>query len=147
MPKGKKKTVQKPPKEKKAKKAALSAVTAVLLPAGEAPTALLDASTGALSLGIPAGQKGDKGERGPAGASGERGPRGETGLAGPRDRSVPRVPREREANRARGAKLDLVVNRGPQEQRGNKGSAFATREGRGRTCATSWWQRMARFIT
>jgi Collagen triple helix repeat (20 copies) len=116
MPKGKKKTVQKPPKEKKAKKAALSAVTALLLPAGEAPTALLDAATGTLSLGIPAGPKGDKGEKGP---TGERGPRGETGFAGPQGPVGPQGPQ--------GARSEPGP-RGEAGPRGEPGSAGAKGE-------------------
>jgi hypothetical protein len=119
MPKGKKKTIQKTPKEKKAKKTALSAVTAALLPPGEAPTALLDAATGTLTLGLPAGQKGDKGERGPAGPPGERGLRGETGPAGPQGPVGPQGPQ--------GARSEPGP-RGEAGSRGEPGAAGARGE-------------------
>ncbi len=88
-PEEKQKDAGKPAKEKKAKKAVLAGVTVESLPAGGVPAARLDPVTGTLVLGIPAGQKGDKGERGLAG---ERGPKGETGATGPQGPVGPQGP-------------------------------------------------------
>jgi hypothetical protein len=114
MPKDKKKTIHKTPKEKKAKKTELSAVTATVLPPGEAPTALLDAASGTLTLGLPVGQKGDKGERGPAGLSGERGLKGESGPTGPQGPVGPQGPQ--------GARSET----GPRGEAGPQGEPGAT---------------------
>jgi hypothetical protein len=91
-PQGKKKDPGKSVKEKKSKKAVLAGVTVESLSPGAVPAARLDAATGTLVLGIPSGQKGDKGDRGPAGAAGERGPKGETGSTGPQGPVGPQGP-------------------------------------------------------
>jgi hypothetical protein len=104
---GKEKGPGKPPKEKKAKKVALTNVTAEALAPGAAPTARLDQTSGTLVLGLPAGPKGDKGERGPVG---ERGPKGEPGATGPQGPVGPQGPQ--------GA-------RGESGQRGEPGPAGA----------------------
>ena len=85
------------PKDKKKasagkKKAVLAHAIAESLPPGETPTVRLDAATETLVLGIPAGQKGDKGELGPAGAGGDRGPKGEPGTTGPQGPVGPQGP-------------------------------------------------------
>jgi hypothetical protein len=147
MPKDKKKTIHKTPKEKKAKKTALSAVTATVLPPGEAPTALLDAARGTLTLGLPVGQKGDKGERGPAGLSGERGLKGVSGPTGPQGPVGPRVPRERAARQVPAVKQGRKANRVPQGLEEIRGSASATMRGHGRTFVTSLSRLTARFTT
>lgn len=53
------------------------------LPAGSQPTATFNATTGALTLGIPQGKKGDTGETGATGATGPEGPAGPKGDTGP----------------------------------------------------------------
>ena len=97
MPKDKKKAGagSKPAGKKKdngKKNPALTNATVESLPPGAAPMARLDAATGTLVLGIPSGQKGDKGERGPAGLAGERGPKGEPGATGPQGPVGPQGP-------------------------------------------------------
>ena len=97
MPKDKKKAGagSKPEGKKKdagKKKAFVAHALVESLPPGDAPTVRLDAATGTLALGIPAGQKGDKGERGPAGAPGDRGPKGEPGSTGPQGPVGPQGP-------------------------------------------------------
>jgi len=57
----------------------ISSVNAVDLPAGSEATASYDPATGKLTLGIPAGAKGDTGDTGPAGAAGPAGSPGEDG--------------------------------------------------------------------
>ncbi|MBW3077701.1 hypothetical protein [Bifidobacterium simiiventris] len=66
--------------------AAISTVKATALAAGVAPTASLDAGT--LTLGIPAGAKGDPGAAGARGATGATGPAGAAGAKGADGRSV-----------------------------------------------------------
>lgn len=58
----------------KANGAAITSVKAVALAAGAAPTATL--ADGVLTLGIPAGAKGDNGDPGPAGKNGTPGAAG-----------------------------------------------------------------------
>lgn len=58
----------------KANGAAITSVKAVALAAGAAPTATL--ADGVLTLGIPAGAKGDNGDPGPAGKNGAPGAAG-----------------------------------------------------------------------
>ena len=91
-PEEKQKDAGKPVKEKKVKKAVLAGVTVESLPPGAVPAARLDPVTSTLVLGIPSGQKGDKGERGPAGLAGERGPKGEAGATGPQGPVGPQGP-------------------------------------------------------
>ena len=100
MPKDKKKgklkgaANGKPAKVKKPKGVPITAVTAAVVGAGEAPTAAIDAATGVLALGIPQGEAGKAGDRGPAGPQGPvgpQGPQGSKGEAGPRGEPGPGV--------------------------------------------------------
>ncbi len=72
-----------------AEKGGVSQVSVTMLGAGEAPHAQLSVETGVLSLGLP---KGEKGDRGPAGAQGERGPKGDAGQQGPQGPVGPQGP-------------------------------------------------------
>jgi hypothetical protein len=69
-------------KARKAKPAAIPAVTVTMLEPGSVAAGRLDAK-GALLLEIPRGLKGDRGERGVLGAQGEKGTKGDTGQTGP----------------------------------------------------------------
>lgn len=69
-----------PKKEKKLPKGAIASVAAETVEPGQPAYAKLDPASGALSLGLP---RGERGERGPAGPQGERGPKGEQGPQGP----------------------------------------------------------------
>ena len=60
--------------------------SATTLPAGSQATAVYDKSTGALTLGIPRGDKGATGDTGP---EGKQGPKGETGATGPQGEPGP----------------------------------------------------------
>ena len=60
--------------------------SATTLPAGSQATAVYDKATGALTLGIPQGDKGATGDTGP---EGKQGPRGETGATGPQGEPGP----------------------------------------------------------
>ena len=60
--------------------------SATTLPAGSQATAVYDKSTGALTLGIPQGDKGATGDTGP---EGKQGPKGETGATGPQGEPGP----------------------------------------------------------
>ena len=60
-------------------------VSATTLPAGSQATAVYDKATGALTIGIPQGSKGDTGA---TGATGPQGPKGEQGPAGVADISL-----------------------------------------------------------
>ena len=61
-------------------------VSATTLPAGSQATAVYDKATGALTLGIPQGDKGATGDPGP---EGKQGPKGETGSTGPQGEPGP----------------------------------------------------------
>ena len=61
-------------------------VSATTLPAGSQATAVYDKATGALTLGIPQGDKGATGDTGP---EGKQGPKGETGATGPQGEPGP----------------------------------------------------------
>ena len=61
-------------------------VSATTLPAGSQATAVYDKATGALTLGIPQGDKGATGDTGP---EGKQGPKGETGAIGPQGEQGP----------------------------------------------------------
>ena len=60
--------------------------SATTLPAGSQATAVYDKATGALTLGIPQGDKGATGDTGP---EGKQGPKGETGATGPQGEPGP----------------------------------------------------------
>ena len=60
--------------------------SATTLPAGSQATAVYDKATGALTLGIPRGDKGATGDTGP---EGKQGPKGETGATGPQGEPGP----------------------------------------------------------
>jgi len=60
----------------------ITSVNAVGVAAGSSPTASYDPATGKLTLGIPAGAKGDTGPAGAAGAAGAAGPAGASGEDG-----------------------------------------------------------------
>ena len=61
-------------------------VSATTLPAGSQATAVYDKATGALTLGIPQGDKGATGDTGP---EGKQGPKGEAGATGPQGEPGP----------------------------------------------------------
>ena len=73
----------------KAKKSAITGASVMVLGPGEAAYARLDEGSGTLSLGLP---RGEKGERGPAGPPGERGPKGDVGPQGPQGPVGPQGP-------------------------------------------------------
>lgn len=60
--------------------------SATTLPAGSQATAVYDKATGALTLGIPQGDKGATGDTGP---EGKQGPKGDTGATGPQGEQGP----------------------------------------------------------
>ena len=97
MPKGKEKEKKKVKAGEKGapgdkpKKKGMVGITGVMVTgvgAGEAPSARLE-ETGILYLGLP---KGEKGDRGPAGSPGERGPKGDAGPQGPQGPVGPQGP-------------------------------------------------------
>ena len=69
----------KPEKPGKAKKGAITGASVMVLGPGEAAYARLEEGTGTLSLGLP---RGEKGERGPAGPPGRARPQGGRRIAG-----------------------------------------------------------------
>jgi hypothetical protein len=76
-------------KPKKKVKAGISGIAVTTVGVGEAPFARLDEATGVLSLGLPKGEKGDRGSAGPVG---ERGPKGDPGPQGPQGPVGPQGP-------------------------------------------------------
>jgi len=126
MPKDKKKkgksapeAAEKPrkePKPPKVKKGSVTGVSVTLLAADAPPAAKLDPASGALTLSLPGGHRG---ERGPAGPQGERGPKGETGATGPQGPVGPQGPQG-----ARG-EAGPRGETGPRGEPGPRGEAAA----------------------
>ena len=100
-------------KVKKARGVTLSGVTVTVLGLSEAPYATLDEATGMLTLGLPRGEKGEKGP-----GRRENGARKVSrGLPGRRARLVRRDRREREESRGRGVNRDRAEKRARHQQR------------------------------
>lgn len=101
-------------KVKKARGVTLSGVTVTVLGPSEAPYATLDEATGMLTLGLP---RGEKGEKGPARCRENGARKVSRGLPGRRARLVRRDRREREESRGRGVNRDRAEKRARHQQR------------------------------